>query len=188
MVIAFCPPSSASRRASQLLPVAEAEWLRNHDLGELFLPGKNEGKLRKNWGKLGKTGKNLEKLGKTWKNWGKTGENWEKLGTSLGKLGKEPGRSWKSLFLASKNAGFLNHFRGVPAVSTQKKIDWTDGSSIRMVSIWHHQSSCVIVAHNISLGPSICIATRGINFTQPFPSGNFTYGSHGPLSSMIYQT
>ena len=142
MVIAFCPPSSASSRASQLLPVAEAEWLRGHDLVEFVLPGKNEGKLRKNWGKLRKTGKKL-------------GKNLEKLGTSLGTLGKELGRSWKSLFLASKNAGFLCHFRGVPAVSTQKKIDWADGSSIRMVSIWHHQSSCVIVAHDISLGPSI---------------------------------
>jgi hypothetical protein len=75
--------------------------------------------------------------------------------------------------LASKNAGFLNHFRGVPAVSTQKKIDWTDGSSIRMVSIWHHQSSCVIVAHNISLGPSICIATRGDQLYTTFSLWQF---------------
>ena len=83
-MVAFCPPSSASRRASELLPVAEAEWLRNHDLVEwLFFPEKT----RENWRK---TEENREKLRKT-------GENWEKLGKNLEHPWENLEKNWEDL-------------------------------------------------------------------------------------------
>lgn len=129
-----------------------------------------------------KTRKTEEKLRKTEENWAKTGKklgkNWEKTWKNLEHPWEHLEKHWEDLgkayFWLRKMQDSCVIFEVFLRFPRKKR------------SIGRTVAPFVWFPYGITR--HISRAQHLLNFTQPFLSGNFTYGSHGPLSSMIYQT